>query len=61
MKAGYTSLRSASGTSLPLPPTPPSRGSGWSALLLLVVVCGCAREPRDLAPHLFHISSAVHR
>jgi hypothetical protein len=30
------------------------------ALLLLVVVCGCAREPRDLAPHLFHISQ-VHR
>jgi len=31
------------------------------ALLLLIVVAGCAREPRDLAPHLFHISSAVQR
>jgi hypothetical protein len=30
-------------------------------LLLLVVVAGCTREPRDLAPHLFHIRSAVQR
>jgi hypothetical protein len=26
------------------------------AILLLVVVAGCTREPRALAPHLFHIS-----
>jgi hypothetical protein len=26
------------------------------ALVFLVVIAGCAREPRDLAPHLFHIS-----
>jgi hypothetical protein len=30
-------------------------------LVLLVVVAGCAREPRDLAPRLFHISGAVQR
>ena len=31
------------------------------ALLLLAVIAGCAREPRDVAPHLFHISHLVSR
>jgi len=31
------------------------------ALVLLVVVAGCTREPRDIAPRLFHISHAVPR